>query len=208
MAGYESPHSDRMSAGLARVGGSPRLTIGAGALTIVIGVLVLVWPGATTVVIAWLLAIQLVVTGVLQLIAAFAGDAGTAERMLHGLLGALSILVGLLCLRAPLQTTVVLGLLIGATWVVGGVIGIFTAISAGPSLGRGWKIAWGLVAALGGAIVLIYPWASLVALTWLFGVVLILTGFLLVGRGLIARRSARAMPASAHKAGRPGRRTR
>jgi uncharacterized membrane protein HdeD (DUF308 family) len=198
MAGDESPHSDRMSAGLARVGGSPGLTIGAGALTIVIGVLVLVWPGATTVVIAWLLAIQLVVTGVLQLIAAFAGDAGTAERMLLGLLGALSILVGLLCLRAPLQTTVVLGLLIGATWVVGGVIGIFTAISAGPSPGRGWKIAWGLVAALGGAIVLIYPGASLVALTWSFGVVLILTGFLLVGRGLIARRSARAMPASAH----------
>jgi uncharacterized membrane protein HdeD (DUF308 family) len=76
-----------------------------------------------------------------------ASDARTGGRVLLGLLGALTILVGLLCLRAPLQTAVVLGLLIGATWVVGGVIGTFHAINDGPRGGRGWRIASGLLRA-------------------------------------------------------------
>ena len=145
--------------------------------------------------IAWLFAIQMVATGALQLVAAFAGDAGTGGRVLLGLLGALTILVGLLCLRAPLQTTVVIGLLIGATWVVGGIIGIFHAIEDGPRGDRGWRIASGLLFVVGGAVVLIYPGASLVTLVWLLGIVLLVTGVVLVAHGLFARRSTR--PAAA-----------
>ena len=95
-----------------------------------------------------------------QLVAAFAGDAGPGGRVLLGLLGALTILVGLLCLRAPLQTAVVLGLLIGATWVVGGVIGIFHAINAGPVVIAARRMASGLLFVIGGTIVLISPGAS------------------------------------------------
>lgn len=194
MAAVDPPPRDPLGEGLERVGRSPMLTIGAGALSIVIAVLVLV-PANTAVVIAWLFAIQMVVTGVLQLVAAFAGDAGTGGRVLLGLLGALTILVGLLCLRAPLQTAVVLGLLIGATWVVGGVIGIFHAIDDGPGGDRGWRIASGLLSVVGGAVVLIYPGASLVTLTWLLGIVLLVTGVVLVAHGLFARRST--LPAAA-----------
>ena len=79
--------SDPLGESLERVGRSPMLTIGAGALSIVIAVLVLV-PANTAVVIAWLFAIQMIVTGVLQLVAAFAGDAGPGGRVLLGLLGA------------------------------------------------------------------------------------------------------------------------
>ena len=196
MAAGDPPRGDPLGEGLERVGRSPMLTIGAGALSIVIAVLVLV-PANTVVVIAWLFAIQMVVTGVLQLIAAFAGDAGTGGRVLLGLLGALTILVGLLCLRAPLQTAVVLGLLIGATWVVGGVIGIFDAINDGPRGDRGWRTASGLLSVLGGAVVLIYPGASLVTLTWLLGIVLLVTGVVLVAHGLFARRSTLPTPAVA-----------
>ena len=41
------------------------------------GLLVLFWPGASVVVIAWLFAIQLIVSGILQLVAAFMDDSGT-----------------------------------------------------------------------------------------------------------------------------------
>jgi Short repeat of unknown function (DUF308) len=85
------------------------LGIGVGLLSIVIGLLVLFWPGASVVVIAWLFAIQLIVSGILQFVAAFMDDlrTGTGAHVLMGLLGALSIVVGLLCLRAPRQTAVV-----------------------------------------------------------------------------------------------------
>ena len=120
----------RESAGdrIARVGESPGLVLGAGVVSILIGVLVLAWPGATIKVIAWLFAIQLLVAGVLQLISAFAAGRGPGGRVLFALLGALSILVGLLCLREPSQTALVLGLLIGAMWVIQGVVGIVEAI--------------------------------------------------------------------------------
>jgi hypothetical protein len=176
------------------------LTIAAGALSVVIGVLVLV-PDDTAVVIGWLFAIQLVLTGMLQLIAAFAGDAGTGGRMLLGLLGALTILVGLLCLRAPVQSAALLGLLIGALWVVGGIISIFHAINAGPHGDRGWRIASGLLYVLGGIVVLLNPAASLVTLTWLLGIVLLVTGVVLLAHGLFARHST--LPSAAVAPSRP-----
>jgi uncharacterized membrane protein HdeD (DUF308 family) len=194
MEPVDPPPGDPLGEGLERIGRSPLLTIVAGALSIVIGVLALLIADNVEV-IAWLFAIQMVATGALQLVAAFAGDAGTGGRVLLGLLGALTILVGLLCLRAPLQTTVVIGLLIGATWVVGGIIGIFHAIEAGPRGDRGWRIASGLLFVFGGAVVLIYPGASLVTLVWLLGIVLLVTGVVLVAHGLFARRSTR--PAAA-----------
>jgi uncharacterized membrane protein HdeD (DUF308 family) len=188
MEAVDQPQDDQLGEGLERLGRSPMLTIATGALSVVIGVLVLV-PDDTAAMIGWLFAIQLVVTGMLQLVAAFAGDAGTAGRVLLGLLGALTILVGLLCLRAPLQSAVLLGLLIGALWVVGGVIGIFHAINDGPRGDRGWRIASGLLYVLGGTVVLLNPAASLVTLTWLLGIVLLVTGVVLLAHGLFARRS-------------------
>ena len=121
------------------------MSIGTGVLSIVIGMLVMFWPGATVVVIAWLFAVQLIISGILQIVAAFGDDSGTGGRVLLGLLGALSILVGLLCLRAPLQTAVVLGLLIGATWVIGCVIKIVYSFGAGAGNHRGWGIASGVL---------------------------------------------------------------
>ena len=166
------------------------LGIGVGLLSIVIGLLVLFWPGASVVVIAWLFAIQVIVSGILQLVAAFMDESGTGTgaHVLMGVLGALSILVGLLCLRAPLQTAVVLGLLIGATWVIGGVIGIVHAIGAGPDGHRGWRITSGVVSVLGGAVVLVYPGLSFVAMTWLFGIVLVSIGVLLLAENFMTRR--------------------
>jgi uncharacterized membrane protein HdeD (DUF308 family) len=163
------------------------LGIGAGLLSIVIGLLVVFWPGSSVVLIAWLFAIQLIIAGILQLIAAFMDESGTGGHVLIGLLGALSILVGLLCLRAPLQTAVVIGLLIGATWVIGGVIGIVHAIGAGPDGHRGWRITSGVVSVLGGAVVLVYPGLSFVAMTWLFGIVLSI-GVLLLAENFMTRR--------------------
>jgi uncharacterized membrane protein HdeD (DUF308 family) len=192
--------ADRESAGdrIARAGESPGLVLGAGVMTVLIGVLVLAWPGATIKVIAWLFAIQLLVAGVLQLISAFAAGRGPGGRVLFVLLGALSILVGLLCLREPLQTALVLGLLIGAMWVIQGVVGIVEAIGNERGAGRGWMIASGVLSVIGGAVVLVYPGASLVVLTWLFGAMLIAIGVLLIVQGIAARRAHTTAPAAAH----------
>ena len=166
-------------------------TIAAGAVSVVVGVLVLVWPDVSIVVLAWLFGVQLILAGVLQLVAAFWRNDGAAARVLLGLAGAFSILVGLLCLRGPLQTAVLLGLLVGATWVVTGIIGIVHAFGSGHGHGRGWGIASGFLTAIGGAIVLMYPGASIVVLTWLVGIVLVVTGLVVLFQGLATLRAGR-----------------
>jgi uncharacterized membrane protein HdeD (DUF308 family) len=145
MEPVDPPQDDPLGEGLERIGRSPLLTIGAGALSIVIGVLALLLADSVEV-IAWLFAILIAATGALQLIAAFAGDAGTGGRIFH-------------------------------------------AINDGPRGDRGWRIASGLLFVLGGAVVLIYPGASLATLIWLLGIVLLVTGVVLVAHGLFARRS-------------------
>jgi uncharacterized membrane protein HdeD (DUF308 family) len=177
-------------------------TIVAGAVSVLVGVVVLVWPDVSVVVLAWLFGIQLIVAGILQLVAAFWRDDGVAARVLLGLAGAFSILVGLLCLRGPLQTAVLLGLLVGATWVVTGIIGIVHAIGVGHDHGRGWGIASGILSTIGGAIVLLYPGASILVLTWLVGIVLLVTGLVVLVQGFTARRSGRRDVA--RSAARPG----
>jgi uncharacterized membrane protein HdeD (DUF308 family) len=191
-------HTESAGDRIARVGESPGLLLGAGIVSVLIGVLVLSWPGATIKVIAWLFAVQLLVGGVLQLISAFAAGRGPGGRVLFALLGALSILVGLLCLREPLQTALVLGLLIGAMWVIQGVVGIVEAIGSEQGASRGWMVASGVLSVIGGTVVLVYPGASLVVLTWLFGVTLIAIGVLLIVQGITARRAHSAAPAPAH----------
>jgi uncharacterized membrane protein HdeD (DUF308 family) len=170
--------------------------IAAGVVSVLVGVLVLVWPDVSIVVLAWLFGIQLVIAGILQLVAACWRDAGVAARVLLGLSGTFSILVGLLCLRGPLQTAVLLGLLVGATWVVTGIIGVVHAIGLPRDRSRGWGIVSGVLTAIGGGIVLLYPGATVVVLVWLLGLVLLVTGLAVLIEGMAAGRTGRRAAAS------------
>jgi len=179
---------------LAQVGRSPRLLVVEGLLGALLGVLVLTWPEATVGVLAWLFGIQLIVTGILQFGSAASDVAGTGGRVLSCVLGTLSLLAGLLCLRTPLQTALVLGLLIGITWVVGGVIRIVQGIVVTHGTARWWRIAGGVLWVIAGGLVLVYPGASLVALASILGIVLLLEGACLVAVGLTTRRSRALTP--------------
>ena len=163
-----------MPEGLARLGDHWGLVVGYGVVTILIGLVLAIWPGETLVVLAVLLSIQLMVNGIFSLVNAFAAhtvDGGV--RALLGLTGALSIIVALLCLRAPLQTVVVIGLLIGAWLVISGLIEVFTAV-LNDSHERGWRMFMGIVSVAAGSFLLVNPELSLNALVivmavWLFG---------------------------------------
>ena len=182
-AAVDDPVVDR----LAQIGRSPALVIAEGALGTVLGVLVLAWPGPTATVLAVLFGINLLVAGVLQFVAAFSDAGRTGGRGLSCVLGTTSLLVGLLCLRDPLQTVAVLGLLVGAAWTVGGVIRVVQGIVAERGTTRVWRITSGVVWVVGGGLVLVYPGASIVVLTSVLGVVLIVDGACLIALGFAMR---------------------
>jgi hypothetical protein len=90
-----------------------------GTVMVLIGIATLVWPGASLLVVSWLFAVTLLVNGIVQVLRSVADtDAGGGRRVLFGLLGALSLLAGVLCLRSPLQTLAAIALLIGSWWIV------------------------------------------------------------------------------------------
>ncbi len=167
-----------------------------GLLTVVLGLALAVWPEATLKVLALLLAVQLIVTGVLRIVSAVASrqvDGGL--RALLGLVGALGVLAGLLLLRAPLQTLTALGLLLGAWWVISGVIDLVAALVGRGERGRAANLVMGLVSLVAGAYLVLNPEITLPALVvlccvWLFGY-----GGIAVIAALQLRSVARSAPA-------------
>jgi len=74
---------------LARVGRHWGWVLAFGVVTVLVGLLVLVWPGPTIVVVAVLFGIQLVVAGIYRFVAALAaGEESGSTRVLFALLGA------------------------------------------------------------------------------------------------------------------------
>jgi uncharacterized membrane protein HdeD (DUF308 family) len=171
-----------------------------GIVTLLAGLLTLVWPGRTIVVIAVLFGIQLVVAGIFRFVAAFASDDETGgTRVLLALLGVLSFIVGLYALRHVLLTIAALALLLGIFWIVNGAVEVFAALSHRGMQGRGWTIFMGLLSVVAGIVVLVYPAISLATLAlvlgfWLlvFGIMEIVLAFRLRSAGQAATRVATA----------------
>jgi uncharacterized membrane protein HdeD (DUF308 family) len=148
-----------------------------GIVTLLAGIAVLAWPGATLLVIAVLFGVQLIIAGIFRFVAAFATeDASGGTRALLALLGVLSVIIGLWAVRHVLLTLLALVVLLGIFWVVNGAIELFTALSHRGMPERGWTAAMGVLSILAGIVVLIYPGPSLLTLSIVLGIWLLVYG--------------------------------
>lgn len=159
-----------------------------GAVSLVAGVVVLAWPGATLLAIAVVFASQVLVGGFLRLVAALsAEEIRGGGRVLLALLGIVSILAGVLFLRHPFQTLAVLALLLGLFWVMAGVFEVVHSSGARNMPARGWALAAGVLQVVSGIFLLSFTAVSLLALVWLLGVELLVYGAITVARGIQMR---------------------
>lgn len=165
-------------------------TLVSGVLALILGVLILAWPGRTILAAAVLFGIYLLITGVAQTIFAFSLPVMSAGgRVLLFLSGTASVILAVLCFRHFNSDEEALAVLLLAIWIAVGFIfrGVATTVAAisDPALpGRGWQIFVGAVSLLAGLVTLASPFASLVVLavvvaSWLIiiGLVEIVTAF-------------------------------
>lgn len=166
-----------------------------GLVTIGLGVVLAAWPDETLKVVAILIGIQLIITGVFRIVLAIASRSlDTSARALVGLFGALALVVGLLCLRDPVQTILAIGIILGIWWLAAGVIDMIGAIRDEGSTRRGWDLAMGAITALLGLFLLINPELSLGVLVVVICVWLFAYGFLAVVAALMLRGADRGAP--------------
>lgn len=177
-----------------------------GLVTFGLGLVLVLWPDQTLKVLAVLIGIQFIVTGVFRLVLAVASrHAEGGTRAIMGLFGALALVIGLLCLRDPLQTVVVITMLLGVWWLAAGLIDVFGAIRSHETHRRGWDIVLGLLSVLAGGFLLVAPQVSLsvlviVAAVWMFsyGFIAIVAAFVL--RSEVKRTSAAPVSGAAQPA--------
>jgi uncharacterized membrane protein HdeD (DUF308 family) len=172
-----------------------------GLAAIAIGVCAVVWPGRTLLVIGVLFGIYLIISGVMEIIAAFGDHISGGMRVLNVIVGALSILLGLFCFRNSLHNSVLLlSLWIGIGFLMWGIATIASAAAAPSGVaGRGWAFFAGFMTMLGGIIIISWPIGSIFTLAVFTGIWLIVVGLIEVVHAFSLRSKVR------HAAGPTGR---
>jgi len=172
------------------------IAVGAGLISVLLGVAIVVWPEATIGVVAVLFGVELIFHGIYRVVQGLASnDAGAGIRTQYVIIGVLSFIIGVLVLRNLFQTVTVIALLFGLFWLVSGIIEFVTVLAGPAQSGRGAAITLSLLSALAGIVVLVYPEISLTALTWLLGLWLITWGLITIGVSLWIHHAEAAMSA-------------
>ncbi|MFD3835160.1 HdeD family acid-resistance protein [Streptomyces sp. NPDC058642] len=165
-----------------------------GIASLVLGVLVLIWPGSTLRATGVLFGVYLGVSGVFQLVSAFGTHRTTGLRVLAFISGALSILLGLFCFRGPMQSLLLLALWIGIGWLIRGITQTLAAVSDPSMPARGWQIFLGIVTFLAGIVLIDSPFESVAVLTVVGGIWLVAVGIVEIVTAVRMRGQARNVP--------------
>ncbi len=156
-----------------------------GFLTLVIGILVMVWPDATLKVLALLFGLQLLVVGIYRLVKSF--GAGQQHRVWSILLGIIAIFVGVIVLRNIWETVVVIAVILGVYWIISGIVDFIMAVGDKDYPQRGFTIFLGIVQVIAGIIIVAWPAESVTALTWLLGLWFVILGVIGIVLAFVVR---------------------
>lgn len=90
---------------------------------LLLGIIGLLFPGATAFTVAILFGSYLIASGLFRITAALIADRlSVGQRWLSGILGLLVVILGVLCLSNPFRSLVALAFVIGAGWILEGVV--------------------------------------------------------------------------------------
>ena len=153
-------------------------TLLSGILAVVLGVLILAWPGKTVLVAAVLFGTYLLISGIAQVIFAFSLHVSAGGRILLFISGAAALILAVLAFRHFGEGYAIwlLAIWIGVGFVFRGMATTVSAISDPTLPGRGWEIFFGILSLLAGVVMLAWPDLSLVTLFWVAGIWLVVIG--------------------------------
>ena len=159
----------------------------AGIVALLLGAALAAWPGETVRVLAFLLAVQLIVAGAAQVFLAF-GTLQGAVRWAVVLAGLISLVIGALLLFDPLQTLTFVGWAVGLCVVAVGLGDLFGAFSHHARRHRVWQAIRGVLGVVIGVFLVVNP-------NWSLGAIVVLTCVWLISYGFLTIVAAFALRA-------------
>jgi uncharacterized membrane protein HdeD (DUF308 family) len=169
-----------------------------GLVALAFGILTLVWPGLTLTGLVVLFGVFVLLDG-LGALAALIGSNPVARShgwwyLLHGCLG---VGAGVITLARPSLTQLALLYLIAAWALIAGAIGLVMAMRDRTRETHRWRdVAGALLAIVFGALLVIFPGAGALAITWLIGWWAVIGGLFLLWQVGQQRHEARVARAS------------
>jgi uncharacterized membrane protein HdeD (DUF308 family) len=161
-----------------------------GVVLVVLGMLSIMAPMITGVVVAVMVGIFMVSAGIFRLIWAFGSDS-FGRGILTFILGGLFIVTGFLMIFRPLAGLASLALIMAAFFLVDGIFEIVAALSHRPEKGWGWLVFGGVVSiALAVMIWRQWPLSGAWAIGILAGVKMLFAGLGMIAVASAARRLA------------------
>jgi uncharacterized membrane protein HdeD (DUF308 family) len=166
-----------------------------GVLTVVLGALILVWPGTSILIASTLFGVYLLLSGFAGVAMAFTLPESAGMRILLFISGVLSVILALLCFRnfgdpAPI---LLLSIWIGVSFIAQGVSIVAVAISFKELPARGWYVVLGVLSVIAGVVMLVWPWDSIVVLTLVVGFWLVVMGIIEIVRGFQMRNDSKTL---------------
>jgi len=167
--------------------GAGWIMIAAGAISMVAGLLAIVYPDITLLVLAIFAGVNLMVLSAVSLADAFHTSPDSGSRALSAILGVLGLIAGLVVLRRPGETLLVLVLAIGIWLVVSGAVGFFRAFEDLEY--RALRMLVALSEIVLGGLILCLPDLSLKTVAILAGISFLLRGALAIYAGWELRKA-------------------
>jgi uncharacterized membrane protein HdeD (DUF308 family) len=161
-------------------------TLFVGIVTLILGLIVAFHPSTSLNVIAVLLGLLMIISGIFHLIRIFRST--QSHRVWLGISGLLLVVLGVLLIRHLHITVAFIGLIIGIAWIVQGLSALEVGFSGGSGEGRGWWIFFGIVSLIGGIVITAAPVTSVTALAVLVGIWFIVQGLFEIFDAFLLRR--------------------
>jgi len=166
-----------------------------GALSAVLGGLILAWPGTSLLVASTLFGVYLLVSGFAGVAMAFTLPEPAGMRVMLFISGVLSVILAVLCFRnfGDPYPILLLSIWIGVSFIVQGFAIVAVAISYKALPSRGWYGVLGVLSVIAGAVVIAWPWDSIVVLTLYAGIFLVVMGIVQIVQGFVMRSDSKTV---------------
>ncbi|WP_417511841.1 HdeD family acid-resistance protein [Microbacterium sp.] len=166
---------------------SIRVTLAvSGAIALITGVVLLVWPLKTAIIVTGIIAAYLIIAGLVYVgLGIFSGRKSGWARIGFIALGALYIVAGVVAFlnlaAATITLAFVTAIFLGVSWIVDGIVSL-TLLNKDGS--KAWTIIYAILSIAAGVIVLFSPLLAAVALWWVLGITLVVLGIIQIIRAI------------------------